>query len=116
MHEISNWLFLMGYAIYIGVPALMVGAAGALGYLAAGMRKVESRNSSSAQTISIPELIALKVEDGTVFKVRNGMPETIRDLAQRLRELHPQKRFLIVDGDIETLDESQMNEAGWYRK
>ncbi|ARU88293.1 hypothetical protein [Pseudomonas sp. M30-35] len=68
--------------------------------------------------MTLPENIRrLELRDGDVISLpAHTSPEEFQQFVDALRDLYPVKRFLIVLGDVHSLDERAMNAAGWYRK
>lgn len=63
------------------------------------------------------QLRKLEIHDGDVLCLpADTEPEHVQAFGTMLAELRPGKRFWLVIGDIQALDETAMNAAGWYRK
>jgi hypothetical protein len=42
--------------------------------------------------------------------------EALKELSEQLHAIWPDRRFLMVAGDIKTVSEAEMNAAGWYKR
>lgn len=64
-----------------------------------------------------PVIRQLELRDGDVLCLpTDTRHECAEAFYEQLRQLHPGKRFLVVQGDVHSLDEAAMNAAGWYRQ
>ncbi|ERI52172.1 hypothetical protein N878_01195 [Pseudomonas sp. EGD-AK9] len=67
--------------------------------------------------LDLEQLRKLELRDGDVLTLpADTGRECGAQFAEALQDLHPDKRVLIVLGDVQSLDEAAMNAAGWYRK
>ena len=64
-----------------------------------------------------PALRKLELRDGDVVCLpADTRYECIEAFVDHLRALHPGTKFMVVLGDVHSLDEAAMNAVGWYRK
>lgn len=64
-----------------------------------------------------PALRKLELRDGDVICMpADALEAHFEELRLALSQLHAGKRLLLVMGDLQALDETAMNAAGWYRK
>lgn len=65
----------------------------------------------------LDQIRKLELHDGDVICLpADTAYECAESFADRLAELQPGKRFLIIRCDVHSVDEHAMNAAGWYRK
>lgn len=63
------------------------------------------------------QLRKLEIRDGDVLCLpADTQPEHVQEFSVMLAELRRGQRFILVLGDVQSLDEAAMNAAGWYRK
>lgn len=63
------------------------------------------------------QLRKLELRDGDVICLpADTDPEQVQAFSCMLAEARQGQRFILVLGDIQSLDEAAMNAAGWYRK
>lgn len=56
-------------------------------------------------------------KDGAILSVPDDTPtEALKELSEQLHAIWPDRRFLMVAGDIKTVSEAEMNAAGWYKR
>mgnify|MGYP001374978856 CR=1 FL=1 len=56
-------------------------------------------------------------KDGAILSVPDDTPtEALKELSEQLHAIWPDRRFLMVAGDIKTVSEDEMNAAGWYKR
>lgn len=56
-------------------------------------------------------------KDGAILSVPDDTPtEALKELSEQLHSIWPDRRFLMVAGDIKTVSEAEMKAAGWYKR
>ena len=56
-------------------------------------------------------------KDGAILSVPDDTPtEALKELSEQLHAIWPDRRFLMVAGDIKTVSEAEMNAAGWHKR
>ncbi|MEA3379769.1 MAG: hypothetical protein U9Q87_02710 [Pseudomonadota bacterium] len=56
-------------------------------------------------------------KDGAILSVPDDTPtEALKELSGQLHAIWPDRRFLMVAGDIKNVSEGEMNAAGWYKR
>jgi len=56
-------------------------------------------------------------KDGAILSVPDDTPtEALKELSDQLHAIWPDRRFLMVAGDIKNVPEADMNAAGWYKR
>ena len=56
-------------------------------------------------------------KDGAILSVPDDTPiEALKELSEQLHAIWPDRRFLMVAGDIKNVSEDEMNTAGWYKR
>jgi|AntDeeMinimDraft_5_1070356.scaffolds.fasta_scaffold59919_2 hypothetical protein len=56
-------------------------------------------------------------KDGAILSVPDDTPtEALKELSEQLHAIWPDRRFLMVAGDIKNVSEADMNAAGWYKR
>ena len=56
-------------------------------------------------------------KDGAILSVPDNTPlESLKELSLQLHNLWPDRKFIMVAGDIKNVSEADMNAAGWYKR
>jgi len=56
-------------------------------------------------------------KDGAILSVPDDTPTgALKELSGQLHAIWPDRRFLMVAGDIKNVSEGEMNAAGWYKR
>ncbi|MCJ8317000.1 hypothetical protein [Idiomarina sp.] len=56
-------------------------------------------------------------KDGAILSVPDDTPtEALKKLSDQLHAIWPDRRFLMVAGEIKNVSEADMNAAGWYKR
>jgi len=56
-------------------------------------------------------------KDGAILSVPDDTPlDSLKELSLQLHNLWPERKFLMVAGDIKNVSEDEMNAAGWYKR
>ncbi|WP_417441912.1 hypothetical protein [Idiomarina sp.] len=56
-------------------------------------------------------------KDGAILSVPGDTSnEALQKLAEQLNSIWPDRKFLMVAGDVKSVSEAEMNQAGWFKR
>lgn len=56
-------------------------------------------------------------KDGAILAVPEDTPiEALKQLSEQLHAIWPDRKFMMIAGDVKSLSEEDMNRHGWYKR
>lgn len=64
----------------------------------------------------IDQLERIEVKDGDILRLPAGTDlDLAAQIGKELRQLHPDKRFIVLCGDLDQISDENLKAAGWVR-